>query len=167
MDTNNTNTNTNVKQFIFNRSYIGTVATNMMMAGKVGDVLTIEAIEQAGGGKLNPGVLASARKRCAKQTGLVWEIIRGARAIKCCNGSEVLGITESYVERIHRAAKRGKEKASLVKVSELSQDQVTKHLTISAQLGTMEVFSKRSMTKALETRNVSAPLDMQKLLSQF
>lgn len=135
-----------------------------MKTGKAGDLITEEQLTKICEIPWNEGHLASARRYCLRNHGIIWARVRGAQAIKCLSSSETLTVGESDLKRVHRASKRAVRKLATVKPNELKNGEHTKLNSLMAQHGTLAAFSSSQASKALETRKASEPVELKRLL---
>jgi hypothetical protein len=141
----------------------------MLETGKVGDVLTDEAMSAAVGvdcsvqGKGYPSLM-SAIRWCIRNHSIHWQRIHGSHSIKCAASSETLTAVEGNIRQVKKRMGRTLKLSACVKVDDLPGEEKTKFLAMVAQVGTLAQFASGSTTKALVARHITAAFDPAKTL---
>lgn len=149
------------------------IATSLLVQrmkdGKPGDVITDEELTKTCGhdtrsGKRGYGFLGTAIKKCLADHRIVWKRTRGAWCIKCLGHAEIISGVESDTKKIHRTAKTATVKLNTVPAAELAPLERTQYFARLAHMGSLAMFTKKETFKKIETRNINAPFDVQKML---
>jgi hypothetical protein len=141
----------------------------LLAAGKVGDVLTDEALTEACGADTRPngkgyGALGTAIRYVVRNHQLVWRRVKRADALKCYNASEILTIGEANRQHIGKTARRTVNVMACAKLDELSDADKTRAVAMLAQHGALAAMAGGDVTKKLAARK-TGEIDMKKLLT--
>lgn len=134
-----------------------------------GSIVTDEQIESAvglkvGAGQPGYGYLQTAKQIIRREKKVIWKRMRGARALKCLLDNEVVESAEHEQRSIHRKSKRVMRSLASVDTEKLDADQRRKHLTLTAQVGTLAIFSRSDTMRQLEARNCTKALSVGSVL---
>jgi len=143
-----------------------------LKAGRIGDVLTDAELTAVAGRATAPGGAGYANLHTAigvvmREHGLLWERELRAGAIRCLDDAGKVGSAAKDRKLIQRRAKRAMTKLRIVTVANLGEDERTKALAMSAQMGTLSLFAGADTTRKLEARHASSPVPIAKLMEMF
>ena len=139
--------------------------------GKVGDVIPDEeSTDICGRDTSSPpgyGNLASAIRNVLNNYGIVWQRVRGAGCIKCINSQEIAETVGRNLKSISRRSKKTIKLASFANPEKVELADRSSLLANIAQLGTIELVSRKETTKKLAIRGVKQEITLNKLLESF
>lgn len=142
--------------------------------GKPGDVLTDDELREVCGKNTRVGCegyanLWSAIRHCDREHGVAWSRVRGAWCIKCLGATELQDEDDASNKSIHRKTKRDLRRLKIATTHTNGMDDAGRtqlNLRI-AQKATMLMFSSSQTRKKLDARNITKPLDMNRLLDAW
>ena len=108
------------KPEILNRTSADVMALyDRLSKGSVGDTITYDEMAEIIGRSCKPGshgypAQYSARKKCVRENGLVWEPLKDHSGLKCLDAKEVLMLSAKDQRRIGRGARRARAKLSCI-----------------------------------------------------
>lgn len=161
-----------VYPFLHGISPVTSKIVDRLKTGKIGDIVTDEELLNICGKDTKPhgdgyGNLGTALKILERKHGKVWMRVKGANCLKCCNSEEIADVCDSDIQRVRRRSKRANNRATLVDISILSNDDAKRFMANVAITGTIELLSKRDTAKKLMARETKTSIDLPKLLEAF
>lgn len=141
--------------------------------GKVGDEFTGDELTTMCGRECadsqSPGwrYLQSAIKHLERSYGLCWQWVRGEGKVRCLSCREALDRVAAKRRSIGRQSRRSLRQLGTYETNGLSGEERTEVLRVGAQMGTLAMFSSDKTTKELESKGVTAPLDLGRLLENL
>lgn len=136
----------------FQKSSDTLILESVLSEIEVGELATYERLSKAIGRDVRKfafSSLRSARKSVLKDKGIVFGVEVG-EGIRRLTDAEIVSSTDSDRKRVSRAAKRSVQKLTCVDFAGLTDDQKRKHISASAQLGTVVMFTSSQATKKIE-----------------
>jgi hypothetical protein len=135
---------------------------DLLSNGKVGDIITAEAMSQCIGVGVCPddkgnAYLQSALRYLIKHNGLVWRWQAKQFCVKCLDANEITELADWRRGKIKRESRKACREVAIAldRGAELSDDQRGKALALAAQHGTIAQFAGSSTTKAIEVRKLT------------
>lgn len=161
-----------MKPEILNKTSADVIALcDKIAAGKVGDILTYDELSALVGRSVKPGgpaypAMYSARKRCLRETGLVWEPLKDHTGLKCLDAEEILKLGASDMKRIGRGARRANRRLGCVDPSTLNDQQRLNLIGSRSILAAIDSASKTASIKKIEAalNGAMKPLPMGRTL---
>ena len=146
------------------------IVENRLRSTEIGDIVTYDDLSKILGRDVREfclGSIATARKALIGES-IFFDTI-SKEGYKRLSQEEACGTAKHYVSRVKSAASRGMKHLQNVKFAELSDDAQKKHLTTSAQLGAISLFSSANSEKKIEKRitTSSGPIAIGETLALF
>lgn len=142
------------KMSVFTASLI-----DYLIKAEIGDVITDDEMTEVCGKDTRPnksgyGNLKSALNYLLNNEGMVFERIRGSDAIKCLDSKETVISAEGDLKGMHKRAKKVRKKTMTVDQTQLSSEDIKRLSAVSAQVGFLELISKRDTFKKLVVKEL-------------
>ena len=143
--------------------YRRSVFTNSLIErlekANIGDVITDEELTKICKKDTRPnkngyGNLKSALRYLLNNKKMVFERIREADAIKRLNDSEVVESASTDLGNLHKRTKTVRKKAGSVDRTKLEKEEHAKLIVVTAQLGFLELITKKQTQKKLAVKNL-------------
>lgn len=134
-----------------------------------GDIITYEALSALLGRDVREfcrGCVATAR-RTLQEESLFYDTVSGV-GYRRLNNEEACKATAHYLSRSRRAARRGMKHLQRVPYESLTQETQREHLTMSTQLGAIDLFSSsKAGTRIGKAVGSGSPLPIGETLKLF
>jgi hypothetical protein len=143
-----------------------------MKDGKQGDRIADEDLRRLVGKSCAPGgeaygYLMSAMRYCLKEHDASWERDRGTGSIICQGPSEARNSVASNLRSCRRRTNRDLRRLRVTCNGNMEDGERQQHNVLIAQVGAVAAMSDLKTTRKLEARNITQPLDMNRLLEAF
>lgn len=153
---------------IHEKSADTSILESVLREAEVGQMVTYDQMSKAIGRDVREharSALATARKTLLKE-GLVFGVEAKTGLIRL-NDAGILQSTESDRRRVMRATKRSLHKLALVDFEKLDAEDKKKHITMSAQMGTLGMFASSSAQKKIASKVNGKALPIGETLKLF
>ena len=153
----------------FEKSVDTKVLENVLGEAQVGQTITYEAMSQAIGRDVrehSQASLSTARRGVLKTKGFVFGVERNVGLTRLSD-AEIVNSSENDRKRVQRAAKRSLVKLTKVRFETLPEEQKRMHVTYSAQLGAIAMFSSKQASNKIESKANSEQMPIGETLKLF
>lgn len=145
---------------------------DMLRRCEIGDTVTYEDMEKSIGRSVryqNRWILSSACRRLLAQDSMLFGTVSKV-GVKRLSDSEIVGVGQDTVQRIHRSALRGTRKLSAIRNYDgLSKSDKVRHGVQASALGILAHVTKERQLRRIEAKIENDPmtLPLQKTLEAF
>lgn len=138
----------------FEKSADAKILINLLEEAVVGQTVSYQQMSAAIGRDVRKHALSSlgtARRFLQKEKRMVFGAERGVGLVRL-NDNDVVRSVESDRLKVHRQAKRTMNKLSTVEFNKLDDENKKAHVSVSAQMGAIAMFSHKSANKKIESQ---------------
>jgi hypothetical protein len=144
----------------------------ILAAGKIGDILTDEALTAKIGRDVSPGEKGAGNLQRAVDTvsrahGLNWKRVPGQGCIKCCDAEESEALSRMYRDGARRKARKGRHRLMNIDTEKLPPADASRVRALGAQLGALEIMGRETTVKKLEEKQATSEPDVKRLLEAW
>lgn len=138
---------------MFEKSADTSIIENRLRNTNVGDVVTYDELSKLLGRDVRAyctSNLQTARRTMVNES-IFFDVLTG-EGLRRLNADEAVTTSQAYVTRAKSAANRGMNHLANVPFDGLTEESKKKHLSVSAQLGAVALFSSSKANKRIEQK---------------
>lgn len=157
-----------LKRGIQAKSHDTLIVENRLRKTEEGDLVTYDDLSTLLGRdvrKFGKGCIVTARKTLIAES-VFFDVIP-REGLKRITQEEACNAADSYLVKTRNAASRGMKHLQNVAFDKLSEQGQKKHLTTSAQLGAVQMFSSAKAAKRIEAKTSNSQLALGDTLKLF
>jgi hypothetical protein len=141
------------KGMLFEKSSDTKILEDTLRQVAVGDMATYENLSKAIGRDVRTFAIAALRtaRHGLIKEGFVFGVEQNVGLVRL-NSTEIVKSTEMDRKSVHRKVNRTLSKLSVAKYDELDDENKRKHVTMSAQMGALAMFSAKTATTKIESK---------------
>jgi hypothetical protein len=137
----------------FEKSQDTKILESVLKGIEVGQTVTYEQLSKAIGRDVREHARSSldTARRGVLKLGIVFDVEQNVGLVRL-NDAQIVNSTERDRKSISRKARHTLNKLSVAKYENLDDEAKRKHVTMSAQMGALQMFSAKSTTSKIESK---------------